>query len=93
MILALLAATAFQIAPGTAPAGLPNTVSPVVISGESAEAKRAAQDPNRVVCRNEPVLGSRMPVKKCATLGQMAMQKFEAQQELDKIQRRDENHP
>ena len=91
MILALLAATAFQATP--APATQPNTVSPVVISREADEAKRRAQDPNTVVCKTEPVLGSRMPKKKCATVGQMAMQKFEAQQELEKIQRRDESHP
>jgi len=90
MILALLAAAAVQAAP---PAAQPNTVSPVVISREADAAKRKAQDPNTVVCRNEPVLGSRMSVKKCATVGQMAMQKFEAQQDLAKIQARDGAHP
>ena len=93
MILALLAATAFQATPSPAPAAQPNTVSPVVISGAAEAAKRKAQDPNTVVCKNEPVLGSRMTVKKCATVGEMAMRKFEAQQDLAKIQARDGNHP
>jgi len=94
MIIALLAATAMQVTPATPSAAAPgNTVSPVVISREAAEAKRAAQNPNRLVCKTEPVLGSRLPVKKCATVGQMAMRKFEDQQSLEKIQARDEYHP
>ena len=94
MILALLAATAMQTTPASPSAAAPgNAVSPVVISREAAEAKRAAQDPNTLVCKTEPVLGSRMPVKKCATVGQMAMRKFEDRQSLEKIQARDQNHP
>jgi hypothetical protein len=94
MIAALLAATilmanssAFQATP---PSIMPSTVSPVVVSPDSR--KQKVQDADAVVCRNEPVLGSRMSVKRCATPRQMAMEKFEAQQDLSKAQAKDGYH-
>ena len=66
----------------------PNTVSPVVLHGD----KKTAWDPNKIVCRNEPVLGSRMAVKRCTTVGQAEMAKFEAQQDLAKMQAKDGFH-
>jgi hypothetical protein len=99
MILAVLAATVLMVGSSggmqttsSSPAAEPS-VSPVVVRPEPEAAKRAAYDPNKVVCKNEPVLGSRMSVKRCATVGDMAMQKFEAQQDLAKMQNRDGNHP
>ena len=90
MITALIAAslmmansTAFQVAP----AAPPNTVSPVVLIAPQSD-KKKAQGPNALICRNEPVLGSRMSVKRCSTVGQMAMDKFEAQQAKAPGQRR-----
>lgn len=94
MVIALIAATltmahstAFQVSP----AAPPNTVSPVVLIAPKPD-KKHAQGPDTVVCRNEPVLGSRMSVKRCSTVGQMAMDKFEAQQDLAKAQAKDGYH-
>ena len=40
-----------------------------------------------MVCRNEPVLGSRLPTKRCRTTEQMAAQQQQDQADLDKMQR------
>jgi hypothetical protein len=94
MVTALIAA-AFMLAQSTAPQGAPaapaNTVSPVVLIAPQPD-KKKAQGPDAIVCRNGPVLGSRMAVKRCSTVGQMAMDKFEAQQELTKMQTKDGYH-
>ena len=94
MITALIAAslmmansTAFQVAP----AAPPNTVSPVVLIAPQPD-KKQARAPDAVVCKTAPVLGSRMSVKRCSTVGQMAMDKFEAQQDLAKAQAKDGYH-
>ena len=97
MVTALIAATllmahstALQVAPAANPPP-PSTVSPVVLIGPHPD-KKKAQGVDAVVCRNEPVLGSRMAVKRCSTVGQMAMDKFEAQQGLAKAQAKDGYH-
>lgn len=97
MVTALIAAafmlansTALQVSPAaTQPPA--NTVSPVVLIAPQPD-KKKARGPDTVLCRNEPVLGSRMAVKRCSTVGQMAMDKFEAQQELTKMQTKDGYH-
>jgi invasion protein IalB len=75
MIAAILAVTVLfaQAAPtvapapptGAAPAG--STVSPATVTGKKA----AAVNPNEVVCRREPVLGSLFPKEVCATRQQL----------------------
>ena len=94
MITALLAATlmmAQAAAPQGSPAAPATTVSPVVLIAPQPD-KKKAQGPDTIVCRHEPVLGSRMAVKRCSTVGQMAMDKFEAQQNLTKMQTKDGFH-
>ncbi|MGH6909004.1 MAG: hypothetical protein ACREE0_20180 [Phenylobacterium sp.] len=94
MISALFAATlvlAQSTAPQVSPAAPANTVSPVVLIAPQPD-KRKDQGPDAVVCRHEPVLGSRMAVKRCSTIGQMAMDKIEAQQDLSKMQAKDGYH-
>ena len=89
MILALLAATvlmadsttAMQTAP--APAG----VQPQAAAATEQTAKPKKQANNALVCRNEPVLGSRLPTRRCRSTEQMAAQKQEDQANLDKMQR------
>lgn len=97
MVTALIAATlmlahstAFQVSPPANPPA-PNTVSPVVLIAPQPD-KKKVQAANALVCRNEPVLGSRMAVKRCSTPEQMAMEKFEAQQDLAKAQAKDGYH-
>jgi hypothetical protein len=50
-------------------------------------AKPKKQASNALVCRNEPVLGSRLPTRRCRTTEQMAAQRQEDQANLDKMQR------
>ena len=96
MVTALFAATllmaystALQASPPAKPPG-PNTVSPVVLISPQKDKKPAGSD--ALVCRNGPVLGSRMAVKRCSTVEQMAMDRFEAQQDLAKAQAKDGYH-
>jgi hypothetical protein len=79
MIVALLAATILMA--DAAPAATP---TPVDAKAAPAAVKKTSND--QLVCRSEPVLGSRMPVKKCRTAGDAAMEKLEAQQNLAKMQ-------
>jgi hypothetical protein len=55
--------------------------------------EKAKDDSNAMVCRSEPVLGSRMPVKRCRTKGDMAAQKLEDRQAIERAQiRNDPGH-
>lgn len=83
MIVALLAATVLLAdvtpastlaAASTAKAAAPTT------------AQKAADSNAKLVCKSEAVLGSRMPVKKCRTVGDAAAEKIEAQQALERMQ-------
>jgi hypothetical protein len=94
MISAVLAAAALLAEATTAPppapdpaaakpAEAPNTVSPATALGAKS---KAADDPNALVCKSEPVLGSRLTVKRCVTKGQADMQKLEDRQTLERMQ-------
>ena len=80
-------AGALQTAPDSSPAAKPSTTTHAV-SEAPAMAGRAkvADDPNAIVCHTEPVLGSRLTVKRCTTKGEAAMNKFEQRQELERMQ-------
>jgi hypothetical protein len=69
-----------QAAPSTANAPQANAAA-------EPTAKPKKQANNGLICRNEPNLGTRLPTKKCRTAEQMAAQKLEDQQNLDKMQR------
>jgi hypothetical protein len=43
-------------------------------------------DPQALVCKSEPVLGSRLPAKRCRTQGDMAQQKLQDRQALERAQ-------
>jgi len=78
MIVALLAATVLLA--DAAPAATPAPAAKTEVQ------KAAAADQNKLICKSEPVLGSRMPVKKCRTVGDAAAEKLQAQQELNRMQ-------
>ena len=82
MIVALLAATILMA--DAAPAATPTAASAAKVSTTATAQKTA--DSNKLVCKSEPVLGSRMPVKKCRTVGDAAAEKLEAQQALERMQ-------
>ena len=93
MIIALLAATvlmadsttALQAAPASTTAAQPQAAAATSATAEqNAKPKKSG---NALVCRNEPVLGSRLPTKRCRTSEQMAAQQQEDQANLDKMQR------
>jgi hypothetical protein len=91
MLTSMLAAAAllWQATAAAAPApepakpdAAPHTLSGVTATGKS----KAANDPEALVCHSEPVLGSRMAVKRCMTKADADMQKFEQRQELERMQ-------
>jgi len=61
----------------------PTTVSPATAVAPKA---KAADDPNRLVCKSEPVLGSRLAVKRCTTAGEAAVNRIEQRQQLERMQ-------
>lgn len=92
MILAILAATVLMAdsttALQTAPAATGQQPQATAATAEQ-NAKPKKQAGNTLVCKNEPVLGSRLPTKRCRTTEQIAQQQQEDQQNLDKMQRTD----
>ena len=91
MIIALLAATllmadsttALQAASTTATVAQPQAVA--ATAEQNAKPKKQAG--NTLVCKTEPVLGTRLPTKRCRTAEQIAAQQQEDQANLDKMQR------
>ena len=53
-----------------------STVAPAVVTGKKIPA--SAKDPNEMICKSEPVLGTLFPKKTCATRGEL-----EARRQLD----------
>jgi len=92
MIIALLAATvlmadsttALQAAPSATPAAQPQAVA--ATAEQNAKPKKQAS--NGLICKTEPVLGTRLPTKRCRTAEQIAAQQQEDQADLDKMQRK-----
>ena len=92
MIIALLAATVLMADATTALQSTPSTSTTnaqpqAAAAAAEPNAKPKKQAGNTLVCKNEPVLGSRLPTKRCRTTEQMAAQQQEDQQNLDKMQR------
>ena len=101
MIGAIAAAATLVL--GAAPilqASAATPVSPVTVTGvaaaSAAPAAAAAPDvvgfkgrvgKNGLVCANEPVLGSRMPVRRCRSPEDIVARRIQDQQSLDHLQR------
>lgn len=80
MISLLLAATVL-LADTTA------TVQPAPAKPEAAaQATKAKDNSETLVCKSEPVIGSRMPTKRCRTKGDMAAQKLEDRAAIERAQ-------
>jgi len=89
MITALLAAAAFlagatPAAPAT-PSAAPTqtTVSSVVVPPQKKPTDQAA---NTLICRNEPVMGSRLKVKRCNTQAEIDDRRLQDRADLEKLQ-------
>jgi len=83
MIVALLAATVLLA--DVTPAATPANAAPAA-KAQPTTAQKTADANSKLICKSEPVLGSRMPVKKCRTAGDAAAEKLEAQQALERMQ-------
>ena len=96
MIIAVLAA--FALMAESTPAAQPTqdlTPSAAPAAGAmSPRAKaRAADNPMAMVCKSEPVLGSRLPTKRCRTQGDIAQQRIEDRAAIERVQvRSDAGH-
>jgi hypothetical protein len=94
MILAMLAATVL-LADSTA--ALQATATPTTPAAQATAAaqpaKKQAGNQADLICKSEPVLGSRMPVRKCRTSSQAAQDKLDAQAELERAQGAQLNNP
>ena len=87
-MISVLFAAALLLADTTAAA---QPASPA--KAEAAAPEKTKDDSNTMVCHSEPVLGSRMPVKRCRTKGDMAAQKLEDRQAIERAQiRSDPGH-
>ena len=73
-----LAILALDSAPAAAP---PTEVKPAVVAGQKAD---DANDPDRVVCRNQPLTGSRFTKRVCMTKAQWG----EQQRQTEILERR-----
>jgi hypothetical protein len=83
MIVALLAATVLMADATTTPPAAP------------AAQAQAAKKPEgeKMVCKSEQVIGSRLPIKKCRTAEQAAQEKQDAREQLDRAQGGNANNP
>jgi len=68
--------------PASTPAATANTVSPLTVRPEVSISKKRDADLQDVVCTSELPIGSRFPVKTCATRGERRERKQEDQMEL-----------
>jgi hypothetical protein len=89
MIIALFAATVLMADSAAALQAAPSTTtqSQAVAATAEQNAKPKKQAGNTLICKNEPVLGSRLPTKRCRTAEQIAQQQQQDQADLDKAQR------
>ena len=91
MIVAILAATMLLADSTTALQSTSTTAAPPPAASQAA--KKKAENQADLICKSEPVLGSRMPVRKCRTAAQAAQDKLDAQAELERAQGSQANNP
>jgi hypothetical protein len=90
MFLAMLAAAALATEVTAAPAPAPGAPAAAPVAGAMTYAppKAADQKDDQLVCKTTAVLGSRLPVRRCATVGDV---KDRAQQDRETIRHAQEN--
>ena len=92
MLLSLVLAGAL-LDQAAAPAQQP-TVAPATVNGDRpaaasmtyAPAKAADQKDSQLVCKSEAVLGSRLPVRRCRTVGDIKDRMLQDQQQVQRAQ-------
>jgi hypothetical protein len=94
MILAMLAATVLLADSTTALQAASTPATPATQATAAAQpAKKPAGSQADLICKSEPVLGSRMPVRKCHTSAQAQQDKLDAQADLERAQGANANNP
>lgn len=88
MIVAMFAATVLLADTTAALQSNPTTATPAGPATAAAQPapKKQANNQADLICKSEPVLGSRMPVRKCRTSTQAAQDKLDAQADLERAQ-------
>jgi hypothetical protein len=61
--------------------------TPAAAPAAAAAAKDKASDPNKLVCKKEAVVGSRMPTRTCMTQSEWDARKQEGRDQVDAAQR------
>lgn len=74
MMIAFLAATILMAGGAATTQAAPDTAKPKLTAA------------NTLICKSEPVFGTRLSTRKCRTVEQIAQQRQEDQANLDKIQ-------
>ncbi|HEY8003117.1 MAG TPA: hypothetical protein VIE16_02760 [Phenylobacterium sp.] len=83
-MISLLLTAGVLLAAADVPAQTP---PPATAQAPAAQAPKKGPDPDERVCRVQTMVGSRMPVKLCASARQEAMRKFEDRQLIEGAQR------
>ena len=84
MLLADTTAALQSTPDSAAPAAKPTTTAQTVSQATATAAKK--DNPMALVCKSEPVLGSRLPTKRCRTQGDIDTEKLESRQALERTQ-------
>ncbi len=71
---------------GASAADTPAPAASTPAAASPAKADKAS-DPNKIVCKKEAVLGSRMPTRTCMTQGEWDARKQEGRDQVDAAQR------
>ena len=90
MIVAMLAATALLADAATA--AQPNPAAETQSPAAATEPVKKKDSAN-VICKSEPVLGSRLPTRKCRTVEDAQREKQDAQSDLSRAQGAMANNP
>jgi hypothetical protein len=93
MLVSLFLAGAL-LAQAAPPTSQPPTVAPATVAGDRpaaasltyAPAKAADQKDGQLVCKSEAVLGSRLPVRRCRTVGDIKDRMLQDQQQVQRAQ-------
>jgi hypothetical protein len=82
--------TASLLAAGDPPASA-STYAPTPVASPTAgpvyaPAKASEQKDNQFLCKSEPVIGSRLPVRRCRTVGDIKDRSLQDRQEIEHAQ-------
>ena len=92
MLVSFVFTAALLAQSAAAPPPDPSTVAPATVTKPAAApmtyapAKAADQKDDQLICKSEPVLGSRLPVRRCRTVADMKDRMLQDQQAVERAQ-------